>query len=204
VGSDNAKTDANYYEDLRRKESALKASSSIKNDFETRKEYALTLWQSGKLDEAAKQLKDLWLEAAARQRSGCDEEFVSVARALSNVYQDMGGFDSAGKCYQSILEYELPRMPSDDPRLATEYNNIGLCHYLQAEATDAKIDRAREFNLALTSFRQAEKIWKLHQTRRQDIMLNLHNQLVVLSELGDESSARFTKQQIQALASKVN
>jgi len=154
---------------------------------------ARRLWQESKYSEASHQLDDLWRSCRARNSKEYDSEFAEVARDLGSVYEDMGAFATARQCYEALLQYDLSRLKLTDPRIGVEYNNIGMCHYLQGQISQREEDRAREFNSALQNFRMAEASWQRNRKYTQQLALNMRNQFITLCELGDDAQTNLAK-----------
>ncbi len=108
--------------------------------------------QQGKLEEAGAIYRLLWIES--------DEptEFVRDGRELAAIYLDMAGFASSIECYRRLLDYDLARMSPDDPEIALDLNNLGICYLTAGSCSPDKKNAEQYYILAGRCFAGADQI----------------------------------------------
>lgn len=179
----------NYWTTLQAKLTADRAAVAGSPGNEScMEELGVDLWLAGKWTKAMP-----WLWAARNGyahhlRSGYDSDFERSTLRLADFCVDDNDFKQAQDIYRQLAKYDMVQEGPDTARLARDYNNIGLCAFLMAQAKKESKEREQLLNSALDQYRQAERIFAKKGLEDQ-LVGNRQNQALVLRDLGrnDES-----------------
>ena len=124
-------------------------------------------------------------------------DFVRNGLNLAGIYQDRGAFKEALQSYEGILQYERSRLGEKDVRVARDYNNLGICTYLESQTIIDASKRQEMCASALEQYKRAESVFRQFPTAQSQLLYCLQSQQLAYQEMGDRDRAQQLREQVE-------
>ncbi len=135
--------------------------------------------------------------------SGYDQYFTELMLNLATILTEQQKIYEASSYYGKVHAYDKKFLDKTDPRIARDYNNIGLNTYLDALSKDRGPERTELLKESNYSYDQALQIYRTRPKMERAIAVVLYNQHLALRDMGDETAARLVKAESEKIESKL-
>ena len=167
---------------------------------------AMIYWESKMLPEALELMqKVVEHKASTTDDSKYNQPWIDSMLKLASIYRDLNNWDACENTYKTILEYDLKRLPDDDPKVARDYNNLGVFHFMKGTGQEDREERRANFSSAEDYLGKAIGIYRKANGEGSPAEGNcLWNLYLVLREQGRNKEARAVKATAEAIDKKQN
>ena len=131
---------------------------------------AMLYWEKKDFLESVKLFQDIVEKRkAVLDVDSYDHKWVESELHLAGLYRDIGNWHASRISYEAVLNYDLAMVAKDsvyEPKLARDYNNIGLIDYMEASSKKEKDERVALMKKSAEKLEKALELWR--KTKGQD------------------------------------